>query len=214
LQPQLLVFDLDGTLIDSRADLAAGINHMRATLALPPLSVETVSAYIGDGIRKLVERSLQDAGAAVDIEEALRVNRAYYYRHLNEETTTYPGVRSGIRALSGAGHTLALLTNKPGEASRAIMKAFGLESYFKAIIGGGDLSKLKPEPDGICEILRISDRSQAQAWMIGDHHTDLLAAQNAGVKSALVEYGFGDAGGLSAHARFGSFAELVDFFNQ
>ena len=129
-EPQLLIFDLDGTLIDSRADLAAGINHMRSSLGLKPLPVETVCSFIGDGVRKLVDRSLRDASEPFDFEEALRINKSYYYAHLTEETTTYPGVRSGIRRLSEAGHTLALLTNKPGEASRAILKHFGLDGFF------------------------------------------------------------------------------------
>ncbi len=100
MEPQLLIFDLDGTLIDSRRDLAAGINHMRAHYGLEPLPLETVVGYIGNGVRRLVEGSLQ--GAEVDIDEALRINKAYYYSHLTVHTALYEGVAEGVRRLAAA----------------------------------------------------------------------------------------------------------------
>jgi phosphoglycolate phosphatase len=207
---QLLIFDLDGTLIDSRADLAAGINHMRSTFELEPLPLETVSSYIGNGVRKLVERSLE--GSGVDIEEALQINIAYYFSHLTDHTTLYPGVEAGIQQLYDAGHQLAVLTNKPGEPSRQIMQYFELEGFFAAIIGGGDIANLKPEPDGIYTCLKSAECVASSAWMIGDHYTDLAAGKNAGVKSAFVQYGFGEERGCKPDAYFASFSELVEYF--
>lgn len=210
MDPQLLIFDLDGTLVDSRADLAAGVNHMRAHYGLEPLPLETVSGYIGNGVRKLVERSLQ--GADVDIEEALGINKAYYYSHLTVHTHLYEGVDAGIRALADAGHRLAGLTNKPGDPSREILKHFGLSGFFGSIIGGGDVPNLKPEPDGIHACRKGSGVEQENTWMVGDHCTDLEVAQNAGVKGAFVRYGFGEERGFKPAAYFASFPELVRYF--
>jgi phosphoglycolate phosphatase len=210
MQTQLLIFDLDGTLVDSRADLTAGINHMRSHYGLGALSLESVSGYVGSGVRDLVERSLR--GTDVPLEEALSINRAYYNSHLTVHTTTYPGVCEGIQELSHAGHQLAVLTNKPGDASRTIIKHFGLDDFFISIIGGGDVEKLKPEPDGVFECLAVSGLDAFRAWMLGDHHTDLVAAENAGIRSVFVEYGFGDRLDLDSTVSFDSFPELVRFF--
>ncbi|VGO18498.1 HAD family hydrolase [Pontiella sulfatireligans] len=210
MPPQLLIFDLDGTLIDSRADLTAGINHMRARYKLEPLTLETVSGYVGDGVRKLVERSLQ--GASVDADEALQINKDYYFSHLTVHTATYDGVEEGIRQLAAAGHAIALLTNKPGDPSRRLLRHFGIAEYFCTAVGGGDTPNLKPAPDGIFECMEASGFDSSHAWMIGDHYTDLLAAENAGIKSAFVRYGFGDERGHKPDAYFASFSELVGYF--
>lgn len=210
MEPQLIIFDLDGTLIDSRADLAAGVNHMRKQYGLEPLSLELISSYIGDGVRKLVERSLQ--GAEVDVDEALAINKAFYNSNLTVHTFLYEGVDAGIRQLVEAGHSVALLTNKPGDPSREILRKFGLADYFTAIVGAGDVPNLKPEPDGIFQCLEVSGIPTSNAWMVGDHHTDLAVAQNAGIRSLLVEYGFGNAGDYKPTAHFASFPELVGYF--
>ena len=208
--PYLLIFDLDGTLVDSRADLAAGINHMRRYFGLGELAQETISGYIGSGVRDLVERALH--GANVPFDEALNTHQAYYRSHLNVHTTTYPGVCDGIRALWGAGHKLAVLTNKPGEPSRTILKHFGLDTFFSSVIGGGDVEGLKPAPDGIFKSLDTTGVDASRAWMIGDHHTDLAVAKNACIKSAFANYGFGDKLDFEANVSFDSFPELVRFF--
>jgi phosphoglycolate phosphatase len=210
MNAQLLIFDLDGTLIDSREDLAAGINHMRAHFDFEPLPLETVVGYIGNGVRRLVEGSLQ--GADVNVDAALRITKEYYYSHLTVHTTLYEGVEQGIRRLTAAGHKLAVLTNKPGDPSRQILEKFGIGDSFSAIIGGGDVENLKPEPDGIHRCLEVSGVDAANTWMIGDHYTDLAVADNAGIKSAFVRYGFGEERGYKPDVYFASFSELVGYF--
>jgi len=210
MSPQLLIFDLDGTLIDSRRDLAEGINHMRKHYGLEPLPPEIASSYIGNGVRKLVERSLQ--GAAVDLEEALQINKDYYCSHLTVHTTLYTGVAEGIPRLAAEGHKLAVLTNKPGDPSREILKHFGLGAYFGSIIGGGDIGKLKPEPDGVFKCIETAAMETSNTWVLGDHYTDLAVAENAGVKSAFAGYGFGEERGYEASVYFASFQELVGYF--
>ena len=210
MNPQLLIFDLDGTLVDARGDLTASVNYVRAQFGLEPLSFETVTGFIGEGARKLVERSIR--GTDINLEEALNMYRDYYGNHLFDYTTCYPGVQEGIPRLVEAGHTLALLTNKPGDPSRAILDHFGLSPYFMAVLGGGDLPALKPEPDGVFFCMEKSGISADSTWMIGDHCTDLSVARRAGVRSVFAAYGFGDPKGLEPDHSVQSFPELTDFF--
>lgn len=210
MQKQLLIFDLDGTLADSRADLATGINLMRTHYGLPALTMETIEGYVGDGIRKLVERSLQ--GADVDFDEALALDKTFYTAHMLDETALYPGVEEGLKKLAAAGHTLAVLSNKPGDPSRAIVKHLGVNELFFRIIGGGDVRNLKPAPDGILELMAQSGITGENVWMLGDHHTDLEVAHNAGVKSGFVTYGIGHPGEFTADQTWNGFEELVEFF--
>lgn len=210
MKPQLIIFDLDGTLVDSRADLAASINHMRTTFGCEPLPKETISGFIGNGVRKLVERSIR--GTDIELDAAMKLNREYYFSHLVVKTTCYPGVEEGIPKLAEAGHVLAVLSNKPGDPSRSILTHFGLSKYFNSIIGGGDIPVLKPDPDGVFQCIKTAKADLNTTWMIGDHCTDLAVAKNAGVKSGFAEYGFGDAKGLSFDQKFTTFSELVDFF--
>lgn len=210
MQKQLLIFDLDGTLADTRADLTTGINLMRAHYGLPPISVKTVESYVGDGIRVLVERSLE--GADVDIDEALALDKKFYAEHMLDETVLYPGAAEGLEKLAAAGHRLAVLSNKPGEPSRIILKHLGLGDLFFRIIGGGDVPNLKPAPDGIFALMKESGVQPENTWMLGDHHTDLEVAHNAGVKSGFVTYGIGNPGKFTADQVWHGFTELVDFF--
>jgi len=210
MKPQLLIFDLDGTLADTRADLATGINRMRAHYSLSPLSMEKIETYIGDGIRVLVERSLQ--GAEVNVDEALALNKKFYAEHMLDETVLYSGVTEGLKKLATTGHLLAVLSNKPGDPSRTILKHLGVGDLFFRIIGGGDLPNLKPAPDGILELMKESGIQPENTWMLGDHHTDLEVAHNAGVKSGFLTYGIGHPGEFTADQVWNGFGELVDFF--
>jgi phosphoglycolate phosphatase len=210
MKKQLLIFDLDGTLADTRADLATGINLMRAHYGLPALSMETIEGFVGDGIRKLVERSLQ--GADVNVDEALALDKKFYAEHMLDETALYPGVDEGLRKLAAAGHVLAVLSNKPGDPSRVILKHLGVDGLFLRIIGGGDVPNLKPAPDGILALMQDSGIQTENTWMLGDHHTDLEVAHNAGIKSGFVTYGIGHPGEFTADQVWNGFEELVGFF--
>lgn len=206
----LLIFDLDGTLADTRADLAAGINRMRAWYGLSPLSLETVQSFIGEGVRVLVERSLQ--GAPVNLDEAVVLNRQFYAEEMLCRTVLYPGVAEGLRCLAAAGHALAVLSNKPGDPSRVILAHLGVQELFFRILGGGDLPVLKPAPDGIFALMAEAAIPGDRVWMIGDHHTDLEVAHNAGVRCGFVTYGIGHPGGFAPDRTWGGFEELTRFF--
>ncbi len=190
--PQLFLFDLDGTLIDSRADLAAATNAMRALHGLPALPLDTVASYVGDGVRVLARRALE--GAAVDPDLAAREISAAYADHLTDRTTAYPGVDAGLRALRAAGHDLALVTNKPAPHARRLMDHFGWTPLFAAILGGGDAADLKPSPLPLQTAMQRTGHGPDTTWMVGDHHTDLEAARRAGVKSIYLESGIGHPG--------------------
>jgi len=212
MKRQVLIFDLDGTLIDSRQDLATGINLMRQHYGLGPLPVETVAGLVGEGIRNLVSRSLQDAPFAVDLEEAVRLDSEFYRQHIHDETTLYPGVREGLDRLAAAGHVLALLSNKPGAASREILRYFEIEAFFASIVGGDSGALLKPNPEAVFAILRAVGGERADTWMVGDNHTDIAVAYRAGIHSIFVTYGMGTLGPEKPEVTAAGFDEVVRMF--
>ena len=192
MKNRCVIFDLDGTLIDSREDIANAVNATRRDFNLPPLSLETVVSYVGDGVRKLIYRSF--AGTDADLEEAIRVMGRHYAEHAVVKTTLYPGVADGIRVLSENGWKLGLVSNKPTELCRMIFRHFGLDAFFCEIIGGSSGFPLKPAPEALFHILKESGSDASLSWFCGDNHTDMNAARNGGMRSAYAAYGFGTLG--------------------
>ena len=212
LRPQgaLLLFDLDGTLIDSRRDLATATNLMRADHGLPPLDLPTVVSYVGDGLSKLAERALQ--GAPVPIPTALRELSAHYADHLLDQTAPLPGVPESLKALHDAGHLQGLVTNKPAVHARRIFDHFGWTPLFAVLMAGGDTPELKPSPVPILEALRRTSTPPDRALMVGDHHTDLEAARRAGIPSAFLQNGFGNTGTETPTLSFPDFTAFARAF--
>ena len=210
MKRQLLIFDLDGTLIDSRRDLATAVNLMRAHFALPPLPLETITSFVGDGVRALVKRAL--AGTDTNVDEAVRIQGPLYRAHLVEETTLYPGVADGLRALRGAGHVLAVATNKPTGPTETILWHFGLTALFAVRLGGGSTRHLKPDPEAIYSIMQRTRMAPADTWVIGDNHTDLEAARRAAVRSIFLTYGFGRRAAEEPTVTLDTFADLTRRF--
>ncbi len=208
---KLLVFDLDGTLIDSRRDLCTGINLMRRHYGLPPLPVATVSKFVGDGIRKLVSRSLRDA-PGTDLDEAVAINAAAYRAHLHDETALYPGVAEGLARLADAGHVLALISNKPRNSCADLLRFFALEKLFAAVMGGDSVANLKPHPEALLRTLQALRFAPANAWMIGDSANDLACARQAGAHGVFVAYGIGRAAPEIPELTFDNFAALAGHF--
>ena len=180
---KLIVFDLDGTLIDSRHDLAGAVNYMRGSMGLEPLSAERVVSFVGNGIINLVRRSVADA--EVDFDEALRRMKRYYADHLVDTTCLYPGVSAGLKELKESGITLAVLSNKPTAASAKILDRLGVAGFFSDIIGGDGNYPLKPEPDALLALQAKYGFDASSCWMFGDHYTDLEAARRAGFRRVL-----------------------------
>jgi len=190
----LLVFDLDGTLVDSSRDIASALEAAFARLApgASPVPLEAVVSYVGEGARVLVERSLRHAGLALPVDDALRVYLECYRDRLLEETRLYPGVREALSAL--AGETLAVLTNKPGGMSRAILQGLGVASRFARVWGPEDVPARKPDPAGLLRLLDELGVPAGRAWMVGDSKTDVGTARAAGVRVAGVTWGFNPDG--------------------
>ncbi len=210
MSPQLFLFDLDGTLIDSRADLAAATNRMRARHGLEPLTLETVASYVGDGVRMLAQRALE--GAPVDVDLATAEIGEAYAEHLTDHTAAYPGVDDGLRALRHAGHHLALITNKPGRHARRLLDHFKWTPLFSVVLGGGDTPDLKPSPLPLQQTLQQTGHAPADSWMVGDHHTDLEAARRAGIRSIFLQTGFGHPGRETPSLVFPDFAAFTAHF--
>ncbi len=193
--PDLLIFDLDGTLIDSRQDLTDALNRARAHFGLPSLDVAQVSGYVGDGVRRLVERGMATTDPNV-VEAALAVFRPYYAEHCLDHTRFYPDVPDVLDAL--AGRTLAVLTNKPEAPTRRILQGLGVAALFSPVIGGDSGPERKPDPAGVREVLRRTAMTPDRAIVIGDSLNDLHAARGAGVRACLVTYGIGAEADLRA----------------
>ncbi len=203
----LLVCDLDGTLADTRADLTAAVNALRADYGLPPLTIDAVTGFVGDGVVKLIERSL--AGCPHDPAEARERMRHFYHVHLQAHTALYPTVREGLERLHAAGWALAVVTNKPAEATRELLASLAVDSLFVVVLGGGD-APLKPDPGGLLTALARTGAPRARAWMLGDNWTDLAAGRQAGFCCCLARYGFGNPRNEPHDLAVDRFADLAD----
>jgi phosphoglycolate phosphatase len=207
---QLLIFDLDGTLMDTADDLATSVNLMLAEFGLPTLDTATVTTYVGDGARMLIQRAL--AGAPVNIDDALALQRRFYREHLTDCTTLYPGVAEGLPQLRRSGHVLAVASNKTIEGTDRILGHFKLRSLFDVVLGDGSTPRLKPHPDMLERIMTETGVQTSATWMIGDNYTDLAAARLAHVGSILVTYGFGNPRDETPTLKAASFAEITARF--
>ena len=183
-----VVFDLDGTLADTRDDLVAAVNHVRRSLARPELPPSQVVGYVGEGARRLIERSLADAPA--EIEEALERFREYYSRHLLDRTRAYPGIAEVLERSRSLGVTLSVLTNKPEAMSRAILAGLGLLDSFIEVLGGDSLAVRKPDPAGVFRLAELARVSLERLLLVGDSPIDLRTARAAPVAFCGVEWGF------------------------
>lgn len=197
------LFDLDGTLVDSAADLATGINLLRGELDLAPLDLTTVRSYVGDGATALVRRALPEGCYS---ETRRQRFLTLYAEHLLEQTTVYPGIREFLDRLEGK--ALAVVTNKPLGFSLTLLDGLDLRRYFAVVLGGESCPAKKPDPQPVLEALRQLGASPPAAVMIGDHHTDLRAGRAAGVTTCFCAWGIGQDGGAPCDFRATTPADL------
>lgn len=198
--PDLVIFDLDGTLVDSRADLAAAVNASLAELGRSPLPVAEIEGFIGHGVTRLLERALGGAEAAA---RARPLFDRHYEGCLLDRTRPYPGVDALVREL-GERRPLAVATNKPGPWARAIVDGLGWSRAIPFVVGGGDVERLKPAPDMVERLLERSGARAAATIVVGDMDVDLELARAAGVRFVGVSWGLGGRDQLA-----GAGAELV-----
>ncbi|MGP4733405.1 MULTISPECIES: phosphoglycolate phosphatase [unclassified Psychrobacter] len=219
MNKQLLIFDFDGTLIDSVPDLADATNAMLTTLGKDTYPIETIRNWIGNGSRLLVERALvgkvEVAEGELTVEEADHAEQIFFeaYQNLSgSKTVAYPDVDSGLKKLHAAGYTLALVTNKPIRFVPKILQSFGWQDLFSEVMGGDSLSVKKPDPAPLLHVCETLNFSVDQAMMIGDSRNDMLAGQNANMDTLGLSYGYNygqDIRELNPTEAFDHFADLV-----
>jgi phosphoglycolate phosphatase len=189
---KLVIFDLDGTLVDSRLDLIHSINAMLRHFKRPELPGEVVASYVGDGAPMLVRRALGDPRDEAFVQQALEYFLAYYRAHKLDYTHVYEGVKEALMTIQSGNGTrrMAVLSNKPVNPSRAIVEALGLGGFFTHVYGGNSFETKKPDPLGAQTLLQQMQASSEETLMVGDSSIDVLTGRNAGLWTCGVTYGF------------------------
>ena len=221
MDKQLLIFDFDGTLIDSVPDLADATNAMLTTLGKDTYPISTIRNWVGNGSRMLVERALVGKIKVLEgeltVEEADHAEQVFFdaYKNISgSKTVAYPDVDSGLKKLKAAGYTLALVTNKPIRFVPKILQSFGWQDLFSEVLGGDSLPLKKPDPAPLLHVCKALNVTPAQAVMIGDSRNDILAGQNANIDTLGLSYGYNygkDIRELNPTAAFDDFAALVKY---
>ena len=205
-------FDMDGTLIDSRADLGAAVNFTRAALGLSPIPLDEAISYVGCGARALLERAIPERAGRFDEIWPLFVEQ--YRAHMLDRTALYPGVYTTLAALRDRGWLMGVNTNKPNFACRAILAHFGLARYFgDAVVAGGDCPEMKPSALPLREAAARmrGHRLSSHDWMVGDNWTDMDCGARAGVRTAFCTFGFGNLKDARYTVKIGRFDELLRY---
>jgi phosphoglycolate phosphatase len=186
----LLIFDLDGTLIDSKEDLAHAVNAARRHMGLAPIENERVYSYVGNGAPVLMRRAMGPAATEAEVQTALEYFMAYYKDHMLDCTTLYPGVREALDDLRAGGIRMSVLTNKPVRFSQLLVEGLGLSGHFLRVYGGNSFEQKKPDPAGVHKLLEEAAVAPDRALMVGDSDVDIRTARNAGILACGVTYGF------------------------
>jgi phosphoglycolate phosphatase len=192
---RLLIFDLDGTLIDSRLDLVHSVNATLRHMGRPELPEDVIASYVGDGAPTLIRRALgDDADNEPLVRSGLEYFLAYYREHKLDHTTVYDGIPDALAAIQNGAHgrprKMAVLSNKPVNPSRAIVEALGLGGFFTQVYGGNSFETKKPDPEGAQTILREIGARPEETLIIGDSAVDIVTGRNAGLWTCGVTYGF------------------------
>lgn len=193
---KLVIFDLDGTLIDSRLDLVHSVNATLRHFERAELPDEVVASYVGDGAPMLVRRALGDPKDEAFFKQALEFFLSYYHEHKLDHTTVYAGIPEALKQIqsngggNGATRKMAVLSNKPVNPSRAIIEALGLAEFFVHVCGGNSFDTKKPDPLGVRTLLQETGTAPEQAMIVGDSGIDVLTGRNAGISTCGVTYGF------------------------
>jgi phosphoglycolate phosphatase len=215
---KLIIFDLDGTLIDSSSDLALAINHMLKTLGRESFSINTIYKWIGNGSHMLVKRALsgaRDIDENIDpklFEEALGIFLDFYSKNLTQNTKTYPNVKETLKRLKEHGYTLAIVTNKPFGFVNPILKELELDGLFSLILGGDSLNEKKPSPLPLLHTCKTLGYSVKESLMVGDSQNDILSANACKMDSIGLTYGYNYGKPISIYkptAIFDDFSDIL-----
>lgn len=216
-QIQLVLFDLDGTLIDTAPDLAHSMDLVMRDLHLPAQGLKKVRRFIGHGVRRLVEdilsTELEGRPAQATLEKALGAFNEHYREQLVQKSSLYPGVLECLRTLRSRGVRLACVTNKPKAFTEPLLGHFQIDRYFDLVLSGDSLAKKKPDPFPLVHACQQLAVKTVDSIMVGDSSSDILAARNAGIRCMYASYGYSEAETVKALEPDGvldSFAELMD----
>jgi len=196
IEKELILFDLDGTLIDSAPDLALSVNYMLRTVNHNEFSEEVIDSWVGNGASTLVRRALSGSKIIDDninnelFDKSLAIFLEYYKNNLCVKTTPYPNVKTTLQALKSDGYKLAIITNKPFDFIKPILQQLELDNLFELCIGGDSLSEKKPNPLPLQYVCKKLNTKPRNTLMIGDSKNDILAAQAANIQSIAVSYGY------------------------
>jgi phosphoglycolate phosphatase len=184
----VLIFDLDGTLVDSKKDLTSSVNYIRQEFDLPALTEEAIGRFIGNGALMLIRRALGSKATETNVQFALQTFLTYYRAHMLDTTCLYPGVRETLDRLGDC--KLAVLTNKPVHFSCAMLDGLGIYKHFASVYGGNSFDHKKPDPVGVYQILSDTEGDRERTWIVGDSAVDVLTGRNASIKTCGVTYGY------------------------
>ena len=218
---KVILFDLDGTLIDSAPDLAVAVNHMLKTLKRDTFSQNTIRYWVGNGAQVLVKRALSGQSEIDEnldpllFEKALGIFLTFYAQNLAVTTVTYPNVASALKTLKEAGYHLAIVTNKPFDFVAPILKGLNIDGLFELHLGGDSLAQKKPDPAPLLHVCEKLGVTVEQCVMVGDSKNDILAANAAGMQSIGVSYGYNygeDIGSYNPDIVVDDFADILKTF--
>jgi len=206
-----IVFDLDGTLVDTAPDLANALNDVLARRGHETVTLETIRHAVGHGARVMIEEALRRAGVTDDIDRMLAEFLVHYEANIAAESRPFPGAVAALDILAEAGARLAVCTNKRAYLSQKLLAELDLQSYFQALAGRDTFAVSKPDPGHLTQVIAAAGGDPGRAVMIGDSVTDLLAAKGAGVPSILVRFGYAACSldGIAPDASIDHFDELV-----
>ena len=207
----IIVFDLDGTLIDSRADLTDAVNEVRQLRGLQPLTLQQVISYVGDGQRNLMKRAIPGLDDD-DLTTACHQMSACYAKRLTAKTILYPGIAETLPRLAER-FNLCVVSNKNDDAVKAILQNLKVFQHFAATVGGGRCKKLKPDAEPLLLAASLCGTTLEGGWVVGDHRTDMAAAKNAGMKACFCAYGFGIQDTQRADAVIQHFNQLLEILH-
>lgn len=191
LRRTTVVFDLDGTLVDSAPDIAAAVNALFAELALPAVDLALIRRMIGDGAPVLLERALAHVGAPHTVPDLMPRFSVHYGENAVKLTTVYPAVIETLTHLRSLGCRLGVCTNKPIAPTRSVLAALGLDALLEAVVGGDSLPQRKPAPEPLLAVIRALGGTTDSAVLVGDSAVDLACADAAGVPAIIIPSGYG-----------------------
>jgi phosphoglycolate phosphatase len=214
---RLFLFDLDGTLVDSKADIAHSVNLALLQLQLKPIPASRVVKFVGEGVQKLIERTLKESSGSepdpAQVQAMIEVFKMEYEKHLLDSTKLYSGVLDGLNRLWWA--SFAVVSNKPEKFSRGILEGLGVADRFQVILGGDSVARRKPDPASLIRAMSQCNAGPADAVMVGDSAPDIIAGKAAGIITCGVTGGFGELEELEAAGCdliIASLVELADHF--